>query len=618
MVTLLQPEVIWLMLLPSLLLLYLIGTNKDGLDRIFEKAMLEHLKVESSALSRTGRNILFFVALLFFILALSRPVKELGEVKIGAEGYDLVVAIDASISMNAKDVFPDRFAVAKQKAMEFLEQNRGNRIAISVFSRHSFVVSPLTTDTSTAAYLLKNLDKNVLSAGGTKLQSALESANKLLGNAQQKAILLITDGGDQQDFSEEIAFANQEHLQVYVLGIGSEEGSPIEQNGEFIKDQSGNIVLVKRNEAIAKLATESGGAYVTSTTSAEDVKALSQTISSGLSKQEFEQESIRDYQEYYPYPLALGLFFLLLAFSSIPERWKKIAWMGILFLGATPHPSYAGLFDFQLLDEAQKSYEAKEYQKSGAIYEKLKENKDDPELHYNLGNTYYRQNQYEKAIQEFSKVTTDDSKLEHNKLHNLGNSYTKSGKYDKAVEMFEKALKVQEDIDTRNNLEIVKKLLEQQQNSNQEQTQNQQGQNQDQQQESGDNSSESSDDGQQNEDNSQQQDKNNPSDSDNQNQQNQQQESSNSSSPSDQQEASPNQSSSSSQNGQNASGTNNSSTSSQDGDSTQAAAGEVNEDITDMEEKKWLRLLEDSQVPTYIYPVPEKRDGSNEQEINPW
>lgn len=616
----LYPEMIALMLLPSLLLLYLLGTNRSKLQEIFADSMLERLRSDTHSLSRNARNLLLFTALLFMILALARPVVEQGEVSAESKGFDFVVVLDISTSMSAEDVYPNRFDLAKRKARQFIAQNTGNRLAITVFSRHSFIVSPLTTDSETALYLLDNLDKNAISTGGTNLLSALESANRLLEHSKQKALLLLSDGGDATSFEQEIAYARQENLQLYAIGIGTEEGSPIKTDGGFLKDKQGNIAIVKRNDSIAQLAEESGGAYRVFTHSDEDVIALSAELQSKLKKQSFESKTFKDYAEYYHYPLGIGLLFLLLGLSSIPRKGVATLCLCAVFSDV---PVQAGLLDFQILDKAEEAYAAGKYDEAAKQYESLRDSQPSPELLNNLGHSYYRAGEYEKALKTYRSMQTDDPGLKAQKLYHMGNAQMQLKHYSEAKKNYEQALSIEQNSDITHNLELAKKLEEMQQQNQQQDSkgeggeQNQEGDSQQNPSQNTQNSSAQNSQGQQPQQPSQGGQNSSRSDDEGQAQGGAGSDGSSASSATggDQQKQSEARSSS----GGEGQAENSGQKKDQEGESGAVSAKPSGqpEEISDMEEKKWLKLLQDNEHPTYLYQVPESSPPP-EAEESPW
>ena len=116
----------------------------------------------------------------------------------------------------------------------------------------------------------------------------------------------------------------------------------------------------------------------------------------------------------------------------------------------------AGLTDFQTIEEAKEAYSAKDYNKTVSLLESMKTNDASSELHYNLGNSYYKKAEYEKAIEEYKTSKGVD---EASRQYNLGNSYFQNGDFNKSVESFKKSLEYRDDIDTQNNLKVAKKAL---------------------------------------------------------------------------------------------------------------------------------------------------------------
>jgi len=134
--------------------------------------------------------------------------------------------------------------------------------------------------------------------------------------------------------------------------------------------------------------------------------------------------------------------------------------MNTLLLSST---LFGGLLDFRTLDTAKNSYEEGQYEKSAQAYDSL-ENKND-DVHYNLGNAYYKDKKYDKAIAEFKQVQRPELKAKA--LHNIGNAYAQSKKVDEAIKAYEEALKLGADEDTQFNLDLLKKEKEKQQKQDQ-------------------------------------------------------------------------------------------------------------------------------------------------------
>ncbi len=441
-----------LMLIPSFILLYLILTNKSQIDRLFDAQVLQKLKIEQG-LSKQLRITLLFLALFFMITAMARPVYQKGVVELQSYQGELVIALDISRSMKATDYYPNRITFAKKKIEEILQKASNLSIGLIAFAKDAFIVSPITDDKEALKYLLGHLNTSILSMKGTNIMAALKSANLLLKSARSKNVLLITDGGDEKDFSQEIAFAKNHHIKVFVLAVATTKGSPIKEGGEYVKDRKGDIVITKLNPYIKELAKASGGAFWQARLDQKDIEELLRRVT--LTKRA-KVKRVVDQVEFYPYFVGLALLFLFLSFFDLPSR--RVASVFVAFLAIKVE---AGLLDFKVIDEAKDAYARQNYKEAAQNFEKVIRLKHSAQSYYDAANAYYKLKKYKKAIEYYNKVATSDKELEFRKLHNLGNSYFQLQNYKKAIEMYEKALRIREDKDTRFNLELAKKMLQQ-------------------------------------------------------------------------------------------------------------------------------------------------------------
>ncbi|MBN2768991.1 MAG: tetratricopeptide repeat protein, partial [Campylobacterales bacterium] len=119
-----------------------------------------------------------------------------------------------------------------------------------------------------------------------------------------------------------------------------------------------------------------------------------------------------------------------------------------------------GILDFVDINKAKEAYEKKNYDATISHLNGLKDSLQKPSLEYNLGNAYYKKNKYEEALKHYKKAKGVD---EANRLYNMGNAYANSGDIDEAIKAYEESLKIRDDVDTKKNLELLKKKKEQQQ-----------------------------------------------------------------------------------------------------------------------------------------------------------
>jgi len=443
-------EFIPLMLIPSVILLYLVITNKSVVERIFSPEVLRKIRLDQG-MDRRMRLATLFGALFFMIVALARPVYQKGVVEVVSKRAQLVIALDVSRSMRAKDLYPNRMEFAKKKIEELIEKGETLSIGLLAFAENAFIVSPITSDKETLLYFLRRLEGDALSMHGTNIASALLSADLLFDKKGQKNLLLVTDGGEKRDFQKEIDLAKELGMRVHVLGIGTKKGAPMEDGKGYVKDEEGNIVIVRRNDAIAALAKESGGVYVPATLSGEDIQKLLRSIGGEALKKK--EEKVVDQKELYHLFLIVALIFLFLAFFDLPTKGVAFA---LLLFGAGLQ---AGILDFKHIQNAKEAYGQGRYERAAKEFEIVAKEKRTPQAWYDLGNAYYRMGEYQKALESYEKVQTTQKELEFRKLHNMGNSYFKLGNYQKAVEFYQKALALKKDPDTLYNLKLARRML---------------------------------------------------------------------------------------------------------------------------------------------------------------
>lgn len=474
----LHPEFLYYMLPPLTILFALLLTQKEAQLHFFSDEVISKLRVSANILTLKARNALFFLMGFFIILALAHPVINEGEVEVKAKSADIMIAMDISDSMLAEDVYPNRLKFAKQKAMELLKIAPNERIGVIAFAKNSYLVSPLSFDHSAVGFLLRQLDTSSITEKGTDFLSLLEVVN----NSQEakKYLLILSDGGDESDFSKELAYAKEKNIVVFVLGIGSLNGAPIKrEDGNFIKHK-GEIIISKLNENIADLATKSGGVYIESVKSDDDIKAMLEEIERLGKEKELKSEKVQRYIPLFYYPLGIALLLLLIATSSMTKRQTvQLPSVFVLFalLFATPHAE-AGLLDFMELRDAKNAYENGAYEKASKLYTQHAQRTSNGQSYYNAGNALYKQEKYEEAINSYEKATLGNEKERAKNFANLGNSYVKMANEEslnKAIEAYNASLKLEEDKEVRENLEEVQKLLEkqkQEQNKEDKQEQN--------------------------------------------------------------------------------------------------------------------------------------------------
>jgi Ca-activated chloride channel family protein len=304
-------------------LFFLMRKSSNSFERYFDKKLFKKLYQHKGSIPKLARDLLFISALALSIVAFARPIIQKGEIKVKSSDIDLIVGFDISQSMFANDIYPDRFSFAKLKFDNLLNDLNDARVGVIGFSSKAFLISPLTKDFSTLKYLVKNMKLDYVSLKGTSIMSALEVTNNLLDKSKKKALLLFSDGGDKKDYSKEIAYAKEHSINLFVYAIGSQKGGVIKTKDGILKDKNGDIVVVKRNDAIKELAIKSGGAYLEGSLKNNDISALAKSIKDRFKNRDKKEHTIKDTKELFIYPLSLAMLLFVLSFSSLPTTRRR-------------------------------------------------------------------------------------------------------------------------------------------------------------------------------------------------------------------------------------------------------------------------------------------------------
>jgi len=318
-----------LILIPAFL--FFLGFSKIQRKKRFEKfadkRLFNFFFQEFSNFHWSLKSFLLILAFLFLTIAAARPQwdKEVQIVK--KEGIDIVVCIDVSKSMDAIDIQPSRIERAKDQISLFIDQLKGDRIAIVAFAGRSFVQCPLTDDYNAAKLFLNLLDTETVPLYGTNIGAALEMALELFGEKEKhKVIIIASDGEDLEENSIEIAetIAKQGAI-IYTLGIGSPEGSTIplsdsKGNVEYAKDDAGNIIFTKLDiNILTQLAKTAHGRFFPITPHQSEIFEIMQNINS-IEKKKFDSREFIRYKEQYRYFVILSLISFFTAIFIVNRK----------------------------------------------------------------------------------------------------------------------------------------------------------------------------------------------------------------------------------------------------------------------------------------------------------
>ena len=311
-------EFFWLLLaLPLAILWYLLKHNKQTAE--LKISSLKGFKITNSWLPKL-RHLLFvlrLLALALLITALARPQSvDVSTKTKTTRGIDIVMAIDVSASMLAKDLSPNRLEALKKVAAEFIKGRPNDRIGLVEYAGESYTKTPITSDKAIVLRSLKSIKYNTIIEGGTAIGMGLAtSVNRLKDSkATSKVIILLTDGVNNSGFIDpKIAseLAVEYGIKTYTIGLGTNGMalSPVAilPNGNF---QYGRIQVEIDEELLKEIAEVTGGKYFRAT----DNKKLEEIYDeiNKLEKTEIEEFKYYNYEEKYrPLVILAGLFLIM-------------------------------------------------------------------------------------------------------------------------------------------------------------------------------------------------------------------------------------------------------------------------------------------------------------------
>lgn len=314
-----------LLLIPLLAILYaLVARRRRHLLAKFGN--LELLKGLMPDFSRGRLRLKFVLYLLAFacvVLAAARPQfgSKLREEK--SKGVEMMLVVDVSNSMLAEDFEPNRLERTKYAIGKLFEGLQQERVGLVAFAGEPKVQLPITSDYRMAQAFAKRLSPTLVGEQGTAIGKALQLATLSFSSQseQSRVIVLITDGENHEDDAVEAArVAKEQGIRIYTIGIGTPEGAPIKINGEFVKDEDGQMVVSKLNEQmLEQIASITEGAYVRATKQSIGLEEIVKSINE-MEKSELSTVRYEEYNEQYQYLLAVALALLLIESLILSRR----------------------------------------------------------------------------------------------------------------------------------------------------------------------------------------------------------------------------------------------------------------------------------------------------------
>ena len=265
------PGLLWLEVIPALLVLHYLYLEL--------KERNPHMRVSTvTPWLKSGRSFMAYVrhfpfllrifALVMIILAVARPRSSEQMDKVDTEGIDIILTMDVSTSMLARDFTPDRISAAKDIAIEFISQRPYDRMGIVVFAGESYTQCPLTTDRATLINLMKEISTDLIE-DGTAIGNGLATAVARMkdSDAKSRVIILLTDGvNNRGEITPQMAaeIAKTYGIRVYTIGVGANGMAPYPVMTPWGVDIQ-KVQVEIDEDLLSEIAESTGGRYFRAT-----------------------------------------------------------------------------------------------------------------------------------------------------------------------------------------------------------------------------------------------------------------------------------------------------------------------------------------------------------------
>lgn len=265
------PALLWLLVIPALMLVHYVYIELSGRRPHLRVPDVKFWKAGGRSVLGVIRHLPFLlrtISLVMIIIAIARPRSSTKMDKIDTEGIDIVLAMDVSTSMLARDFTPDRISAAKDIAIEFISQRPSDRMGIVVFAGESYTQCPLTTDRATLINLMKEIETGLIE-DGTAIGNGLATAVARMQNsdAKSRVVILLTDGvNNSGEITPQTAadIAKTYGIRVYTIGVGANGTAPYPVMTPW-GVQMQNVEVEIDENLLKNIAETTGGRYFRAT-----------------------------------------------------------------------------------------------------------------------------------------------------------------------------------------------------------------------------------------------------------------------------------------------------------------------------------------------------------------
>jgi Ca-activated chloride channel family protein len=434
-----------------LLALLLVWASRRSLTRwrdVFGGKLFERVAPKRVLRRRSlGRGVaLLGLGLLVVGLAEPRYGKAFQTLK--GKGADVIVLLDLSRSMAAEDVDPSRMERARREIMDFLDVVEGDRIGLVVYAGGAIPRMPLTVDHGALKQLIQELSTKTFVSQGSALDAGLRSALGMLEASDTKsagqAIFLLSDGEVHRPDDALVAAKELEAagVRVYAMGVGNRAVPIPNGKGGFVQDRGEVVVSDPDPSVLREVARITGGAYVDSNASSQDIRQLyEQEMRGNLQAVEHMTVQREVWNSGYQWPLALG--FMCLLFSAWLGDGRKplqsiLLAVLVVSLGGVPA---AHAVPTEALGAADQLYRAERFDEAAReLTDLMLSWPEDPDLLDRLGAARYRAGDFEGASRAWDEAARFQREGPSSSAFNSANAHYQAGRLEEALERYDKIL----------------------------------------------------------------------------------------------------------------------------------------------------------------------------------
>ncbi|HUF27515.1 MAG TPA: VWA domain-containing protein [Gemmatimonadaceae bacterium] len=456
--------------------------RRARLQRLGSGDVVSRLVPPSSPAIARWRALLLAMAALLAGIGAAGPRWGVEQTIIRGEGIDMVLALDASLSMMANDERPNRLERLKQEVRRLRAMSSGDRVGVLAFAGRSYILTPLTIDDGALDLYLDNLDPSVVGQAGSALSRAIRQGAALLSATESgadRALVVMSDGEFFESEDEIVAAARlaaERGIHVVTVGFGTTEGSRIPvRNAEgtgFHRDQQGQVVVTRYSPDLLRAAAEAaGGTFIDAaeTDKAGRIRRALSTLRTQRRAAAAGEERTPRFQLFLFPALALLLLDTMLADRRGRRRRAPgaatptapaaaAALLLVVGLGACDRPG----------DAAARAFRAGDYARAAALFRRaINEGDRRPEAMYNYGTALTAAESLEAAVEVLARMQqVQDPELRFRALFNLGLAHLLEGRatsgeagappLDSAIAVYQRSLRLRsDDMDAKWNYELA-------------------------------------------------------------------------------------------------------------------------------------------------------------------